>query len=1057
MERVRLATAGRLRIFLLLLLVVGLPLTAMAQTGTGGITGVVTDSTGGVLPGVTVSVKGPDNAVRSTVSDSNGKYIIEKLAPGSYTLSFELAGFAAQSSTVVVVAGQPAAVETKLQIGARTEAVQVTGTLIPRPTLEAMSPVTTLEVEELTYRGINRVEDLLTSLPQVFVAQNSSVSNGASGTATVDLRYLGTNRTLVLIDGRRMASGDAFSTAADLNFIPSALVKRVDVLTGGASATYGADAVAGVVNFVLDREFTGFKGGVEYSGYQHNNTNALADSINAAQGYNIVKGSRWNDGPVDFNIAFGSKFADGKGHASFYLDYRKTNAITKDQRDYTNCSLLGVGSSVFCGGAGGPPSGRFIVAAAPETTGVGGDYVIDPTTGLMRARTSFDLYNYAVRNYMQRSDQRWAGGAFMNYDLNKYMQVYGDVMFMDDTTDAQIAESGDFGSTLTIDCRNPLIPAQAYGLLCSGAGYNNTTNYEAQVQIFRQNPETGPRVSHLNHTDLRYSGGVKGTLNNVWSYDVYGMQATVRSPQSYSNDLNKTRLQNTLDIGSNGQCVNDAGNGCVPWNIFSLGGVTPASLAYLSLDEVLDSGTRMRVFNGTLKADLKDYGIVSPMATEAVKVAFGGEYRQEFLFVRSDYAFENALGAGSGGPTLSVEGTYSVKEFFVEGLVPLVQDKPMVKDLSLEVGLRESNYSSTGTYATYKLQASWAPVPDFKFRVGYNRATRSPNITELFTPQGLGLGGSSDPCAGTAPSFTAAQCALTGVPTSAYGTVVPNPSNQYNTLGGGNPNLTPEVANTWTGGAVLTPRKFLPGFTMTVDFYDVKINRTIGSLGSNDILNTCATTGQLCDLIHRDQFDTTWRTNSGYVITTNQNVGRLQSEGIDITGSYTRPIGHDLGAFSVNLIGTYLLKSVTDTGLYSYDCVDFFGNTCGVPTPKWRHLTRFSWETPWKVTLTAGWRFIGPTTEDSGSPNLNLADPVRFAALQNLGNMAANIPSFSWLDLGVTWKLHKGITFIAGVNNVFDKEPPLGIGNSPNDYGAGFYGTYDALGRYIHTGLQFTF
>jgi outer membrane receptor protein involved in Fe transport len=1057
-----LATAGRLRIFLLLLLVVGLPLTAMAQTGTGRITGVVTDSTGGVLPGVTVSVKGPDNAVRSTVSDSNGKYLIEKLAPGSYTLSFELAGFAAQSSTVVVAAGQAAAVETKLQIGARTEAVQVTGTLIPRPTLEAMSPVTTLEVEELTYRGINRVEDLLTSLPQVFVAQNSSVSNGASGTATVDLRYLGPQRTLVLIDGRRMASGDAFSTSPDLNFIPSALVKRVDVLTGGASSTYGADAVAGVVNFVLDRDFTGFKGGVEYSGYQHNNNNALAQSINAAKGFSVVKGNRWNDGPIDFNVAFGSKFADGKGHASFYLDYRKTNAITKDQRDYTNCSVLGVGSSVTCGGSGTWPTGRFIVSAAPDTTGVGGDYVIDPTSGLMRARTGADVYNYAPRNFMQRPDQRWAGGAFMNYDLNKYMQVYGDVMFMDDTTDAQIAESGDFGNTLTIDCRNPLIPAQAYGLLCSGAGYNNTDNYTAQVQIYKRNVEGGGRVSRLNHTDLRYTGGVKGTLNNVWSYDVYGMQATVRSPQSYSNDLNYTRIQNTLDIGPDGQCVNDAGNGCVPWNIFSLGHVTPAALAYLNLDEVLDSGTRTRVFNGTLKADLKDYGIVSPMATESVKVAFGGEYRQEFLFVRSDYAFEQALGAGSGGPTLSVDGVYSVKEFFVEGLIPVVQDKPMVKDFSVEAGLRESNYSSTGTHATYKIQASYAPTPDFKFRVGYNRATRSPNITELYTPQGLGLGGSADPCAGgpglaQTPSFTAAQCALTGVPTTVYGTVLPNPANQYNTLGGGNPNLSPEVANTWTGGAVITPRKFLPGFTATIDYYDVKINSTIGSLGSNDILNTCATTGALCNLIHRDQFYTTWRTNSGYVLTANANVGKLQSRGIDITGSYTHPVPGDLGAFSINLIGTYLLKSVTDTGLYSYDCVGFFGNTCGVPTPTWRHLTRFSWETPWKITVTAGWRFIGPTTEDSGSPNPNLANPVRFAQLQHLGYMADHIPSFSWLDLGVTWKITKGITFIAGVNNVLDKEPPLGIGNSPNDYGAGFYNTYDSLGRYIHTGFQFTF
>ena len=247
-----------------------------------------------------------------------------------------------------------------------------------------MSPVTTLEVEELTYRGINRVEDLLTSLPQVFVAQNSSVSNGASGTATVDLRYLGPNRTLVLIDGRRMSSGDAFTTAADLNFIPSALVKRVDVLTGGASSTYGADAVAGVVNFVLDRDFTGFRGGVEYSGFQHNNTDAVADAINAAKGYSVIKGSHWKDGPIDWNIAFGSKFADNKGHASFYLDYRKTNAITKDAYDYTNCSVATLTDPIACGGSSTIPDGRFIVTPKPGTDGVGGNYTLDPATGLLR-------------------------------------------------------------------------------------------------------------------------------------------------------------------------------------------------------------------------------------------------------------------------------------------------------------------------------------------------------------------------------------------------------------------------------------------------------------------------------------------------------------------------------------------------------------------------------------------------------------------------------------------------------------------------------------------------
>ena len=538
------------------------------------------------------------------------------------------------------------------------------------------------------------------------------------------------------------------------------------------------------------------------------------------------------------------------------------------------------------------------------------------------------------------------------------------------------------------------------------------------------------------------------------------MQATVRSPQSYGNDLNKDRIQNALIVDGTAAapvCRTDTGNGCVPWNVFQLGKVTPAALAYLALDEVLDSGTRTRVFNGTLKGDLKDYGIVSPMATEAVKVATGFEYRQEYLFVRSDYPFENFIGAGAGGPTLSVDGTYSVKEFFAEALIPLVQDKSMVKDLSLEAGIRESDYSSTGTHATYKLQMSWAPVPDFKFRVGYNRATRSPNINELYTPQGIGLGGFSDPCAGPTPAYSQAQCALSGVPAAQYGHVLDNPAGQYNTLSGGNPNVKPEVANTWTAGAVLTPRRFLPGFTFTIDFYNVQINDTIGSLSSNDIQTTCATTGNLCNLIHRDALYTTWLTSEGYVVTANANVGQLRSEGIDLTASYTRPIPHDLGALSINMIGTYLMKQYINTGLYAYDCVGLFGNTCGVPTPKWRHLTRFSWETPWKVTFTAGWRLVGPVAEDSSSSNPALANPTRLAHLQNIGNMAAAIPTFNWIDLGVTWKVYKGITFIAGVNNVFDTEPPLGVGSNPNDYGTGFYGMYDGLGRYIHTGLQFTF
>jgi outer membrane receptor protein involved in Fe transport len=218
-----------------------------------------------------------------------------------------------------------------------------------------------MDVEQITYRGMNRVEDILTSLPQVFNAQNSTIANGASGTATVDLRYLGPARTLVLIDGRRMSSGDAFATAADLNFIPSALVKRVDVLTGGASSVYGADAVAGVVNFILDKQFEGFRGGVQLSGFQHNNNNAVMQAALKAKNFNVPNGSVWNFGSVDANVAFGGKFGEGKGHASVYVDYRDTSALTKAERDYVACSP-GVGANgPICSGSSTIPNGRFLV------------------------------------------------------------------------------------------------------------------------------------------------------------------------------------------------------------------------------------------------------------------------------------------------------------------------------------------------------------------------------------------------------------------------------------------------------------------------------------------------------------------------------------------------------------------------------------------------------------------------------------------------------------------------------------------------------------------------
>ncbi len=398
---------------------------------------------------------------------------------------------------------------------------------------------------------------------------------------------------------------------------------------------------------------------------------------------------------------------------------------------------------------------------------------------------------------------------------------------------------------------------------------------------------------------------------------------------------------------------------------------------------------------------------------------------------------------------------YDVKEFFAEGLIPIVQDARGAKDLSLELGYRYSDYSTTGQWPTYKTQASWAPTSDMKVRAGFNRATRSPNVVELFTTQQLGLGGSEDLCAGANPTATVAQCELMGVPASRYGQILENPAGQYNTWGGGNPNLDPEVADTLTAGMVFTPTR-LRGFTASLDYYRVKIKDTIGSLGAEDIQNQCAATGNptLCSLIHRDRLGTLWALTDGYTITNNQNVGKLESQGVDLTATYTRGAG-GMGLITFNILGSYLMNQKIDTGLYAYDCVGYFGNQCGVPTPKWRHMARVSLETRFNTTFSVGWRLIGPVTNDDGSPNEAIGDPANVQLLET--NDIFKIGGQHYVDLAATYQLKKNYRLLFGVNNVFDREPPLAAGMQDNDYGTGFYGTYDPMGRYVFSGVQFTF
>jgi iron complex outermembrane receptor protein len=315
--------------------------------------------------------------------------------------------------------------------------VVVTGSRIPQPNLTSASPVTVVGAEDIQTRGVTRTEDLVNQLPQVFAAQGSSYANGATGTATVDLRGLGPNRTLVLVDGRRLQNGTpgatAGNTAPDLNFIPSALIERVELVTGGASAVYGADAVAGVVNFIMQKDFEGVRLDLQYSGFQHKNESRVQDVIRARQAgaldpsqFPIPEETVWDGGTTDLNLVIGANTPDGRGNVTAYVGYRNVQAVTQDQRDYSACALgnfpTGPHQGFACGGSGTTAPGQFLPGGGtlPGLT-------LDPNAPDGQAFRPFsnrDAFNFAPTNYYQRPDERYVLGAFAHYELSERAEVY---------------------------------------------------------------------------------------------------------------------------------------------------------------------------------------------------------------------------------------------------------------------------------------------------------------------------------------------------------------------------------------------------------------------------------------------------------------------------------------------------------------------------------------------------------------------------------------------------------------------------------------------------------
>ncbi|HEX4739372.1 MAG TPA: TonB-dependent receptor [Allosphingosinicella sp.] len=1014
-----------------------------------------------------------------------------------------------QSGPVEAAAPTPATGQTGDQ-----GAIVITGSRIPQPNLTSVSPVTVVNSEEVRLSGTTRTEDLVNALPQVSASQAGNLSNGSTGTATLNLRNLGTNRTLVLINGRRLVPGDPSSAAADINFIPATLVERIDVLTGGASSVYGADAVAGVVNFIMNTNFEGIRLDGQYSFYNHDNNETVLVPGLTARGFGYPHGPVADGGTIDVSGQIGASFDDGHGHVVAYGTYRKLDAVTQDKRDYSACvaQATATGTVPICGGSL-TNSAATVIAFQNGTSTL---FQVGPNRTLGK---TLQRFNFAPTNYYQRPDERYTLGFFANYEISESLRPYLEGMYMDDRTVAQIAPSGDFGNTFAVNCDNPLLSAQQKSILCAtgnllttpdlfGVTPGTVTKPDATdcanrgqvacttpftfidpttgkpynkgfAQILRRNIEGGPRISDISHNDFRIVAGMKGSLGKAWSYDAYYQYGRTNFSSISTNDFSITRLRNSLDVVTNpatGQPVcrsvlSGSDTSCVPYDVWGTGTVTQAAINYLETPGFQRGVNGETVISGSLTGKLGDYGVRFPWAENGVDIALGAEYRKESLQFQTDAAYQLLPAsdlAGVGAAVLPVSGAFDVREVFGEVRVPIVENG-FFQNLSLEAGYRHSRYKLAGqgggfSTDTYKIGGEFAPVHDLRFRASYNRAVRAPNIQELFAPVVTALDGTSDPCSGHAITAAEKGCLAQGLHVGQF--VPGNPAGQYNGKVGGVATLQPEIADTWTAGLVLQPR-FIPRLAVTVDYYDIKIKNAIQRIGADTILNVCNQTLNpiFCGLVHRDSSGSIWRSADGFVTDLPRNIGGASTRGVDVGASYAMRLGR-WGGLSFNMTGTYLIKLITDTGVSApYNCAGFYGLVCSGagtltgPNPKWRHKARLTWNAPDGIGVSIGWRYFSSVKIDLASTQAGLSGPF--------SPFNAKIPAQSYFDLALTAKIGDHYQFRLGVNNIFDKPPPIigsngstsNINACPGIYcnGNTFPGTYDALGRYIFAGVTLDF
>ncbi len=942
----------------------------------------------------------------------------------------------AVSSTVAMlgIQGQAQAQESDTAV---LEEVTVLGSRIKRQDYTSNAPVATLGSEQISLTGTVNTESLLNSLPQAIPGLDRSSNNPGNGTATVNLRGLGENRTLVLLDGTRAIPSDN-TGIVDINSIPTALIERVEVLTGGASAVYGSDAVAGVVNFVLKDDFEGVEIGTSFE----------QTDVGDADLFNL-------------DLTIGGNFADGRGNAVLSMSYTDREELFQGDRGFANVAFDDDGNG------GLTPGGSTGVPGTAITTGFGGDGGFSPSSsgiifnpdGTIRPFVdegeNNDFFNFAPTNYIQVPQERFQATSLAHFDLDDNTEVYGRFSFTSSEVPQQLAPTPIFSrSTFTLD-DSPFIDPTAQQIISDAIGDGIDTDGDgiadtATAVVRRRLLETGPRVADQRIESFQFQGGIRGDIANTgWSYDAYYQTGTVTTSLTQRGNVNTERFDQALllDLASDptgGTCQDTGRNGslidCTPINIFGEGNISADGAAFLVTDVSAVTDYEQTVASGFVS------GPIAELPAGEVSVAIGLEH------IANDFSFRPSqdLGAGTiagfnGSPPTA--GSFTVDSVYGEVYIPILRDVPGAQSLDVELAFRSSDYTTVGDTSSYKIAASWAPNDELRFRTGFNTAVRAPNIAELFSPPGRGFPSAIDPCSeaaiqgegGVIPPEVAAICAATGVPVDTIGTsAIDSPSNQTRSTFSGTEDLNEEEAETITFGVVYTPNS-IEGLSLSLDYFDIEIEDAITPFlgGTANTLATCYSSlggvgSAACNAVTRfpdgsiDDVDVP-----------NQNAGVTTLTGYDLSIDYSFDVAGGLG--SIAYLGTYTTENETEfTPEITLDCLGKFGNLCGEPIPEYKHRMTFGWSYG-GLTTQLLWRFVGSVDDDD--------DRFEFSV--------ESLDEESYFDLTASYNFNDNYTVNFGIDNIFDETPTL-IGDNQEQSNT-FPATYDVFGRTFYVSAKASF